>query len=200
MRRFGVLVGVLGLLTTTTAPPGVAAGGWSPPVDGPVVRSFERPSGRFGPGHRGVDYAVPSGTPVRAAGAGRVVFAGPVAGGLHVVVGHPGGLRTGYSFLSRISVNSGEAIARGAIVGLSGGTGPAHEPGVFHFSLREGTGYVDPMRLVATAPVVRLAPVDGPAPRACPPRVSPEGQWRPAATLTGDPAFGRESSRPQSHR
>jgi murein DD-endopeptidase MepM/ murein hydrolase activator NlpD len=196
MRRTFALTAALVLVPA----PVWAATDWVPPVDGPIVRPFVPPAGRFGPGHRGVDYAVSPGTAVRAAGSGRVVFAGPVAGGLHVVVAHPGGLRTGYSYLSGLSVNTGEAVARGAVVGSSGGTGPSHETGVLHFSLRKGTDYIDPMWLFGAAPVIRLAPVDGPAPRVCSPPAASKGRLRPAATLAGDPATGRESSRPQSHR
>jgi murein DD-endopeptidase MepM/ murein hydrolase activator NlpD len=196
MRPTFALVAALVLIP---APVG-AATVWSPPVDGPVVRGFEPPRGKFGPGHRGVDYAVAPGTPVRAAGAGLVVFAGRVAGGLHVVVTHTGGLRTGYSYLTGLAVKKGDTVPRGAVVGFSGGTGPAHEPGVLHFSLREGVGYTDPIRLFGGAGVVRLAPLDRPVPSACWPAPRPERRPEAAATLSDDPANGRESSRPQSHR
>jgi murein DD-endopeptidase MepM/ murein hydrolase activator NlpD len=133
-----------------------------------------------------VDYAVAPGTPVRSAGAGLVVFAGMVAGGLHVVVAHAGGLRTGYSYLSGIAVKKGDTVARGTVVGLSGGTGPAHGAGVFHFSLREADRYTDPMALFG-ATVVRLAPLDRPVPVTCRPAPGPERPPGPAATLTRDP-------------
>jgi murein DD-endopeptidase MepM/ murein hydrolase activator NlpD len=177
---------------------------WSPPVDGPVVRRFEPPAGPYGPGHRGVDYAVAPGTPVRAAGTGTVVFAGTVAGGLHVVVAHPGGLRTGYSYLTGLAVKPGDPVRPGTVVGRSGGTGPGHAAGVLHFSLRDGRGYADPLRLFGAAsgaaPIVRLAPVDRPAPPVCRAGAPPGGVTGPAATLRVDPAIGRESSRPQSRR
>ena len=184
-----------------------AATAWSPPVDGSVVRGFEPPQGTYGPGHRGADYAVAPGTPVRAAGTGLVVFAGRVAGGLHVVVAHTGGLRTGYSYLTGIAVQRGDTVARGAPVGFSGGTGPSHATGVVHFSLRDSSGYADPLRLFGAvptgSPIVRLAPLDRPAPTVCRPApgsVGPERGSGPAATLAPDPANGRESSRPRSHR
>ena len=75
------------------------------------ARSRARSSSRAratAPGHRGVDFVAAAGTPVRAANAGEVTFAGNVAGSLHVVVAHPGGLRTSSSFLATIAVRRGQ--------------------------------------------------------------------------------------------
>jgi murein DD-endopeptidase MepM/ murein hydrolase activator NlpD len=131
------------------APARALAGSWSPPVNGPVVRGFDPPATRFGPGHLGVDYAVAPGTPVRAAGDGVVVFAGRVGSGLFVVVSHPGAIRTTDSFLATIAVVDGQVVARGAVLGTTGGTGPGHGPGVLHFSVRVGATYIDPLLLFA---------------------------------------------------
>ena len=115
-----------------------------PPVDGPVDRPFEPPARPWGPGHRGIDYRVPPGTPVRSAGDGVVAFAGGVAGGSMVSVDHPGGLRTSYAYLARVDVSAGQRIRRGDVVGLSGGTGPGHGRGVVHFGVRRHGRYLDP--------------------------------------------------------
>lgn len=172
MDRRAVLISFLLALACTAAAvlpaPGVATAGardafWSPPVRGPVVERFDPPSARWGAGHRGVDYAVDPGTTVRAAGAGTVAFAGTVAGARHVVVVHPGGLRTSYSFLATIGVRRGEPVEAGDVVGTSGGAGGGHDPGVLHFGLRVGSDYVDPLLLfrpVDLAEVVHLAPVE----------------------------------------
>jgi murein DD-endopeptidase MepM/ murein hydrolase activator NlpD len=139
---------------------GLTAGAWSKPVTGVVVRSFDPPATRFGPGHVGVDFAAAPGTPVRAAGDGIVVFAARIGSQLHVVVRHDGDLRTSYSFLASIDVVNGQRVDRGAIVGTSGGTGPGHAATVVHFGLRLGASYVDPMALFAPvdlAAVVHLA-------------------------------------------
>jgi len=166
--RQRALVGALAaLVVASTLPPTVAradvGGRWMLPVDGQVLRPFQAPLARFGPGHRGVDLAAAPGTPVRAAGTGVVSFAGDVAGALHVVVAHDGGLRTSYSFLASISVRAGQSVAKGDVVGTAGGSGEGHGPGVLHFGLRVGDEYVDPMLLFRPrdlTELVRLVPAD----------------------------------------
>jgi len=153
-------------MATAAVPAPAAASRWVRPVDAPVVAPFVAPVSTYGPGHRGVDFAVPAGTAVRAAGDGVVTFAGEVAGTLHVVVAHTGGLRTSYSFLARVDVRTGTRVARGQLVGASGGDGPPDERGRLHFGLRVGDRYVDPMLLfrpVDLGAVVHLAPVEGDA-------------------------------------
>jgi hypothetical protein len=142
-----------------------AAGVWLRPVDGAVVRPFEQPNSVYGPGHRGADLAAAPGTPVHAANDGVVTFAGGVAGTLHVTVAHEAELRTSYSFLSAVSVREGQHVARGDVVGTTGGTNDDHDGGVLHLGLRVGDRYVDPMGLfgpVDLAAMVHLAPVGEP--------------------------------------
>jgi Peptidase family M23/Putative serine esterase (DUF676) len=144
-------------------PPSGACGAWQPPVDGPVARFFQAPAFAYGPGHRGVDFAAPPGTPVRTSGDGVVAFAGPVAGSLHVVVAHDGNLRTTYAFLADISVRAGDPVARGQVVGAAGSSGPEHEAGGLHFGVRLGDRYLDPQRLFDVCDLtqlVRLIPAD----------------------------------------
>ena len=146
------------------APPEPSGCGvWLPPVDGPVVRAFQAPAFAYGPGHRGIDFAAPPGTPVRASGDGVVAFAGSVAGSLHVAVAHDGNLRTTYAFLAGISVRAGDRVARGQVVGAAGATGPEHEAGGLHFGVRLGDRYVNPQQLFAACDLthlVRLIPAD----------------------------------------
>ena len=73
-------------------------------MDAPVSDPFRSPDDPYGPGNRGIEYDTEPGDVVRAAAAGIVVFAGPVAGELHVTVDHGGGVVSSYSFLERLSV------------------------------------------------------------------------------------------------
>ena len=142
---------------------GAAAGEWSPPVDGPVVRGYEPPDHPFGPRHLGLDYAVPPGTPVRAAGTGVVAFAGLVGRARAVGIEHPGARRTTYGYLRRVTVRPGSAVNRGDIVGFSGARGPRHEPDVVHFGYRLNGLPQDPAQLYeAPRPRISLAPLDAP--------------------------------------
>lgn len=133
--------------------PAAAEGAYSPPVDARVVDRFRPPANPYGPGNRGIDYDTDRGEEVRAAAGGEVVFAGRVGGGRHVVVLHPDGLRTSYSFLGRVDVARGDHVARGDVVGAAGVD--------LHFGVRAGDDrYLDPEALLAGhAPTVHLVPV-----------------------------------------
>jgi murein DD-endopeptidase MepM/ murein hydrolase activator NlpD len=171
------------LVLTFAVAPAAPPPSWSAPVDGPVVRRFDPPAKPWASGHRGVDFAVAAGTPVRAAAPGVVAFAGPVAGAISVTVSHPGGLRSGYSFLASLAVAAGERVATGRVLGLSGGRGPGHGPDALHFSVRQGPDYVDPQPLLRANAAVRLVPLQG-SPRA------------PCPTLAANPVPTGKSARP----
>jgi len=79
--------------------------------------------------HRGLDYAVPVGTPVRAPAAGTVLFAGPLTlSGETVVIDHGQGVLSVLQHLSRIDVRLGDTVPAGAFVAFSGDTGLTPEP------------------------------------------------------------------------
>ena len=169
-----LLVLLLATVVASVAVPSPASGAptdstvpsaWARPVPGAVKRPFVAPRAIYGPGHRGVDFIAPPGTAVVAGYAGVVSFAGMVAGSLHVVIDHGDGLRTSSSFLARIDVHRGDRVVRGQVIGVAGGIGPEHAAGVFHFGLRVGETYVDPMKLFAPvdlAAVIRLVPAHAP--------------------------------------
>jgi peptidoglycan hydrolase-like protein with peptidoglycan-binding domain len=123
-------------------PPQAPTGMLSRPLQGPISSTFGPRLNRF---HAGIDFAVASGTPVQAAAAGRVVFAGPGGNfGLLVVIAHSGKLRSFYAHLSRVEVSCGQSVARGARIGLSGESGEARGPNL-HFELRLRGAAVDPL-------------------------------------------------------
>jgi len=128
------------------------------PLAGPVVRGFELPAGPFGPGHRGVDVGARVGEVVRAPAAGRVVFAGPVAGTSWVtLLVAPGVMVTVGPLLPGRRLAAGRVRAL-AVVGRVGlGHGEA-----LHVSLRVDGVYVDPLRYLVDRPRPRLAPLLAP--------------------------------------
>ena len=97
--------------------------------------------------HTGVDWAAPPGTPVFAAGRGRVMFAGAKGEyGNAVVIEHGGGWQTLYSQLLRIAVSEGDCVAFGAVIGQVGSTGLSAGPHL-HFEVVRDGKHLDPMRV-----------------------------------------------------
>lgn len=100
--------------------------------------------------HRGVDYAAPTGTPIRAAGAGRVQFRGVKGGfGNAVEVAHAGGVVTRYGHMSRFAkgLASGQKVDQGQVIGYVGSTGLASGPHL-HFEYIERGVYIDPQQAI----------------------------------------------------
>jgi murein DD-endopeptidase MepM/ murein hydrolase activator NlpD len=139
-------------------------GAWSAPVDGPVVRGYQPPTRPFGPRHLGLDFAARPGTPVRAAGDGVVAFAGLVGRSRAVAVEHPGGRRTTYAYLRRLTVRPRAAVRRGTVLGFSGAPGPGHRADIVHLGYRVNGRPEDPAVLFQPPPArISLAPLDRPA-------------------------------------
>jgi murein DD-endopeptidase MepM/ murein hydrolase activator NlpD len=141
MRKLLALVAVVAVFAAPAA--SSAAIDLVQPVPGPISRHFEPPPTPYSAGHRGIDFRAPVGTPVVAAAAGTVSFAGQVGGSLFVSIDHPGGLKTTYSFLSAVLVKKGQTVAQGSRIARSG-PGAAGEDPNLHFGLRSGTDYLDP--------------------------------------------------------
>jgi murein DD-endopeptidase MepM/ murein hydrolase activator NlpD len=98
--------------------------------------------------HLGLDFRVPSGTPVAAMNEGTVLLARPLYfEGNCVVLDHGQGLLTLYLHLSEFKVKEGDHVKRGQEVGLSGGTGRATGPHL-HVAVRWQGTYLDPARLM----------------------------------------------------
>ena len=123
------------------------------PVDGARISSrFGR---RFHPVlgytrmHKGIDFAVPTGTPVMAAGSGVITFAGYASGfGNLVVVNHTNGYSTAYGHLSRFGsgMRKGARVRQGQIVAYSGSTGIATGPHL-HYEIRVNGSQVNPTNM-----------------------------------------------------
>jgi murein DD-endopeptidase MepM/ murein hydrolase activator NlpD len=142
--------------------PARAAGVWTWPVVGPVIRGFDPPDSPFGSGHRGIDIAAPVGTPVRAAATGVVTFAGPVGGRLFVTVDHGAGLESTYSFLESLTVRKGDVVSEGQVIARSGTGHPGDLVPNLHFGVRLAEAYVDPLDYLSEIEVwrfIRLAPL-----------------------------------------
>jgi murein DD-endopeptidase MepM/ murein hydrolase activator NlpD len=113
------------------------------PAAGPYTDLFGPRGSRF---HSGIDYPGATGTPVTAAGSGRITFAGWSAGGWGylVTIAHGAGVRTMYSHLSRIGVRMGQQVAAGQRIGRMGASGNATGPHL-HFEVRLRGAAVDPL-------------------------------------------------------
>jgi murein DD-endopeptidase MepM/ murein hydrolase activator NlpD len=112
------------------------------PVNGPVVSPFGMRWGRL---HAGVDIAVGSGTPIRAAAGGRVVLMGWVGGyGNYTCIQHGGGLSTCYAHQSSFATSNGASVGQGQVIGYVGCTGHCFGDHL-HFETRTGGSPVDPM-------------------------------------------------------
>ncbi|MEU1852571.1 LysM peptidoglycan-binding domain-containing M23 family metallopeptidase [Streptomyces sp. NPDC019990] len=127
-----------------------AASGFSLPVDGAVVGTPYRMSGSMWSSgyHTGVDFVVPTGTALKAVGAGTVVSAGwGGAYGNQVVLQLEDGKYAQYAHLSQLSVSAGQTVSAGQQVGLSGATGNVTGPHL-HFEMRTSPDYgsdIDPV-------------------------------------------------------
>ncbi|MER5531281.1 M23 family metallopeptidase [Streptomyces sp. NPDC002677] len=122
---------------------------WPVGVRPPVLRGWEPPATVYGPGHRGVDLGAAPGAEVRAVAAGRVSFAGRVAGRGVVSVRLAGtDLRTTYEPVT-VQVKKGEEVTAGQVVGTVERLG-AHcgARACVHWGLLRGDVYVDPLLLL----------------------------------------------------
>jgi murein DD-endopeptidase MepM/ murein hydrolase activator NlpD len=124
-----------------------------------LVRGFDPPVSPWGAGHRGVDLLGRPGQLVRSAAAGRVSFAGRLAGRGVVVVDH-GAVRTTYEPVAA-DVAVGDLVEAGQPLGRLELAGSHCFPrACLHWGLIRGSTYLDPLTLVGAGPV-RLLPLVG---------------------------------------
>lgn len=127
---------------TVPAGPIQSGGSMIWPVNGTVTSPF---GWRWGRMHEGIDIAVPSGTPIRAARAGVTAIAAPTGGyGNYTCVNHGGGLSTCYAHQSSFATSPGDSVGEGEVIGYVGCTGSCFGDHV-HFEVRVNGAAVDPM-------------------------------------------------------
>lgn len=120
-------------------------------LPGTIVRGFEAPAHRYGPGHRGIEFEAAPGSRVLAVADGFVTFAGTVAHRKYVSV-RAGGRLVTYAYLATITVATGDRIRSGDPVGATYGR--------WHLGLRVRGEYADPIVLFGGPPRVHLVPVN----------------------------------------
>ncbi|MFF4568572.1 peptidoglycan DD-metalloendopeptidase family protein [Streptomyces sp. NPDC001410] len=141
-----------GAATAPSAPsvPSVPSTGYTLPVVGATIGTAYHVAGSMWSSghHTGVDFVVPTGTPLKAVAAGTVVSAGwGGAYGNQVVIKLNDGYYAQYAHLSQLSVSAGQTVTAGQQIGLSGATGNVTGPHL-HFEIRTTPNYgsdIDPL-------------------------------------------------------
>jgi len=118
------------------------AGLWVRPARGPITSPFGY---RWGKLHKGLDFGAPYGSPIYAASAGVVIYAGPEGGyGRLVLVRHAGGIVTAYGHMSAYHCHVGQRVNAGDVIAYVGSEGHSTGPHL-HFEVRPGGGAaIDP--------------------------------------------------------
>lgn len=118
------------------------------PTDGPLTSSFGyrvHPILGYRRFHAGIDFGAPTGTPIRAADSGTIIYAGWYGGyGNTVIVDHGGGISTLYAHASALYVSEGQSVQRGQVIAAVGSTGFSTGPHL-HFEVRRSGEPVDPL-------------------------------------------------------
>ena len=114
------------------------------PARGRIIQGFKAG------GNDGINISVPTGTSVRAAESGVVVYSGDGLKGYGnlVLIKHPNGFVTAYGNNGELDVKRGESVKRGQVIAKSGDTGNVNSPQL-HFELRKGSTPVDPTSYLA---------------------------------------------------
>ena len=168
MRRIALLLLLTPTLVLAGVAPAPAAGLWTWPVAGPILRAFDPPDNPYGSGHRGIDIGTAVGTAITAPATGVVSFAGKVGGQLFLTIAHGGALQSTASWLTDVLVHKGDAVTQGQVVAHTGWGHAADPSPHLHFSVRLAGVYVDPLDYLAPIDVsalIRLAPLGGAAAR-----------------------------------
>jgi murein DD-endopeptidase MepM/ murein hydrolase activator NlpD len=115
------------------------------PVNGSLIAGYNAPLG--GKPNQGINIAASAGTPIHAAGAGVVAYAGNELRGYGnlVLIQHGDGLVTAYAHAASLSVKKGDSVTAGQAIGTVGQTGAVDQPQL-HFEVRKNSSPVDPTK------------------------------------------------------
>lgn len=104
-------------------------------------------------GHKGIDYAAGTGTPIMAAGDAKVEFVGRKGGyGNAVILNHGGGKTTLYGHMSRFAnIRAGQRVAQGTVIGYVGSTGMSTGPHL-HYEFRINGVHMNPLKMTLPPP------------------------------------------------
>jgi murein DD-endopeptidase MepM/ murein hydrolase activator NlpD len=139
--------------TSTPVQPALSTGGapsfvW--PLNGRVISDFGTDSN--GARNDGINIAVPLGTPIRAAAAGTISYAGNELRGYGnlILIKHDDGYVTAYAHADRITVQRGDLVTKGQIIAYAGSSGDVTSPQL-HFEIRHGVQPVNPRTLLVAS-------------------------------------------------
>ncbi|WP_050740620.1 peptidoglycan DD-metalloendopeptidase family protein [Acetobacterium bakii] len=134
---------------------GASLSGLTSPVNGSITSGFggrDSPTEGASSNHAGIDIGASEGTPVGAAGAGEVTYAGgdPNEGyGYHVIIDHGNGLETLYGHLSSVLVSVGQMVSQLETIGLVGSTGISTGPHL-HFGVYQNGEAIDSSEILGS--------------------------------------------------
>ncbi|MEM5472680.1 peptidoglycan DD-metalloendopeptidase family protein [Hoeflea sp. AS60] len=131
--------------TASVAPAATGIDKFRWPARGQVITGFAKTEN--GKRNDGIDISMPTGTPVKAAENGVVIYSGDGLKeyGKTVLIRHDDGLVTVYAHADKLNVNRGDKVARGQVIASSGMTGVAKTPRL-HFEVRKNASPVDPTK------------------------------------------------------
>ncbi|MFP4168747.1 MAG: M23 family metallopeptidase [Desulfonatronovibrionaceae bacterium] len=151
LKRINLEKGLINTALSVMTPSQHFSGRFVYPVQGKVLSEFglrrflnDKPRSP----HRGVDFRAAEGKEIKACNSGEVVLTGSFFfGGKTVIIDHGAGIQSLYMHLSKISVNQGEMVDKGSLVGLAGNTGRATGPHL-HFGICVWGEMVDPLYML----------------------------------------------------
>ena len=116
--------------------------GWVRPSGGPLTSHYGPRWGRL---HKGIDLGAAYGSPIYAASAGVVTYAGQYGGyGRLVTIRHEGGYVTAYGHMASYAVRSGQRVSAGQVIAYVGSAGRSTGPHL-HFEVRSGGAFLNPL-------------------------------------------------------